>query len=447
MRKPASQTILRPANAAVAAAIVVAIGAEPTQAACNLAPLAPGDHTFTITWDGLDRTYDVHVPASVDGCKPVPLVLDFHGFTSTKEAQAAISGFRAKADAEGFVVVHPQGYMSSWNAGDFCCGEARANDLDDVGLMTAIAAEVGTFTNIDSSRMYVTGLSNGGAMSHRVACEAALVFAAAAPVAYPIDRNPVDQCLPARPVAVSHYHGYDDVVVPYYGGIFSMPVLDSFAYWGSVTGCTGMPTLTFDDGNRSTCETYETCADAVEINLCSLVGEHVLYTNLALDIADHAWAFLRRFTAPRPDRDGDGVPDADDNCPDVGNADQADSDCNCIGDACEAMSPVNLLRNDETTALDRQSPPYASIFVGTGANSLDPLGPSASPQAGEGPDPTANGSPDGDDLYLERVASPEADPDGLTLGDLGRPLVFYQLEGAAVQLKLTRLGQDIVASW
>ena len=94
-------------------------------------------------------------------------------------------------------------------------------------------------TNIDHSRVYATGLSNGGAMSQRIACDAADFFAATAPVSYPLDFLPLSKCVPSRPISVSHYHGFSDVVVPYDGGAFSVPVVDSFAQWRDVTGCVG----------------------------------------------------------------------------------------------------------------------------------------------------------------------------------------------------------------
>src|SRR6185503_15380828 len=106
-------------------------------------------------------------------------------------------------------------FGSSWNAGDFCCGNAQSQGLDDVGLAKAIVAEVSSKACIDPKRVYATGLSNGGAMSHRLACEAADVFAATAPVSYPLDFTPFDKCQPSRPIAVIHQHALGDAVVPY----------------------------------------------------------------------------------------------------------------------------------------------------------------------------------------------------------------------------------------
>src|SRR5205823_2754413 len=131
---------------------------------------------------GMMRVYDVQIPANYANTAAVPMVFDLHGYTSNKEQQAAISGWSDLAEKEGFVVVRPDGYQVSWNAGDFCCGQAQAMKLDDIGLMRAIAAAVQKRLCIDPKRIYFSGLSNGGAMSQRVACEAGDLFAMTAPV-------------------------------------------------------------------------------------------------------------------------------------------------------------------------------------------------------------------------------------------------------------------------
>ncbi len=332
MRRPTARLLL------VAFTLALLWGATPARAQCTPAALAVGDQTFSTHFDGLDRSYDVHVPASYDGSSPVPLVLDFHGYTSSKEAQAAISGFKGKADTEGFIIVHPQGHQNSWNGG-ICCGDAAwVLDLDDVGLALAIVNEVSSVANIDLSRIYATGLSNGGAMTQRIACDAAHVFAAAVPVSFPLGLAPFSQCQPSQPIALSHFHGLQDMIAPYNDpSSFLPPSPDSFAYWGQVNGCDpDSLSITFDDGMGSSCETFLSCQEGVEVELCSLVGTHVLYfDDDELPIEDAGWDFMSRFTNPLTDMDEDGILDVDDNCPAVSNASQTDVDEDCLGDACD----------------------------------------------------------------------------------------------------------------
>ncbi|HZO14509.1 MAG TPA: PHB depolymerase family esterase [Polyangiaceae bacterium] len=265
---------------------------------CERAGLPPGVHDFTTMFEGRRRVYELAVPLSYDGSAAIPLVFDFHGYTSNKDQQEQVSGIAALGETEGFAVVRPNGIGSSWNAGDFCCGQAQSEGLDDVGLMRAIVAEVSAAMCIDPARVYATGLSNGGALSHRIACEAADVFAAVAPVSYPLDFDPFDKCQPSRPIAVMHSHGAGDVIVPYDGSFYQPSTPESFAYWGQVNGCSGMPVETYAKDD-SVCQTYEQCGGGVEVTLCTIDGGHILYNNNdAVPVADLIWGFLSRFTLP-----------------------------------------------------------------------------------------------------------------------------------------------------
>jgi len=274
------------------------LAAHPTRAAGFL----PGDHLRALPFGGLVRTYRVHVPPSYDGSVPVPLVLDIHGLGSNAEQQEAISGMRAESDAHGFLAVYPQGVNDTWNAGT-CCGNAT---IDDVGFLRALVASIATEANIDGHRVYATGLSNGGAMTQRLACDAADVIAAAVPMAFPIPFRPLSACQPIRAMPVLTMMGLTDIVVPYNGGLFgSAP--STFAYWRDIDGCgRGAPDQVVERG-RSRCETYTACAQGAQAGLCSIFADslvgtpvegHVLYFNDDFVLADVAWQFLSGFTLP-----------------------------------------------------------------------------------------------------------------------------------------------------
>jgi polyhydroxybutyrate depolymerase len=271
-------------------------GAPPIE--CPATPRVPGVHQETIAFGGHDRVYEVQVPIAYDNSGPVPLVFDMHGYTSNKDQQELVSGFSSLAEDEGFLVVRPQGFQNSWNGGDFCCGAAQNEGLDDVGLMKAIVTEVSETLCVDPKRVYATGISNGGALSHRIACEAADIFAAVAPVAYPLDFDPFSTCQPSRPIAVMHSHGTNDLIVPYNGSGAMPATPESFAYWGQVNGCTGNPVETYTKGN-SHCDTYQSCGAGVEVTLCTVNGGHILYTNYdQVPIAALSWQFLKKHTLP-----------------------------------------------------------------------------------------------------------------------------------------------------
>jgi polyhydroxybutyrate depolymerase len=266
------------------------------------AALVPGDSTHMLEHGGLSRSYLLHVPPSYDGTTAVPLVLDFHGFGSYAAQQKAISGMVAVSDREGFLVVHPDGIGNAWNAGLCCPGAAP----DDVGFIRAVVAAVSAEGNVDASRVYATGLSNGGAISQRIACDAADLFAAAAPMAFPVPFRPLSECRPVRPIPVLTFMGLVDVLVRYEGGVFpSAPA--TFDYWHDVDGCAGTtPDAVVTQGD-SRCETFTRCASGVEAGLCSItaatfgglpIDGHILYLNDDFLLADVAWAFLSRFHLP-----------------------------------------------------------------------------------------------------------------------------------------------------
>lgn len=261
-----------------------------SSAGCSAATLMPGNHTETLEHDGRPREYLVHVPDSYAGDAPVPLVLDLHGLTSSAAQQAALSGWRDKSDEVGFIVVHPEGLNASWNGGDLCCGNSRATGVDDEGFMRAIVERLTSEACIDSKRVYATGLSNGGAMAHLLACRAADVFAATAPVSM---GNGVQGCAPSRPISVVMTRGTSDPLVAYDGGLFPGAVAD-FEAWSQLNACTGAAQV-----SDEVCETRSDCAGGVEVTLCTLAAGHVLYDNAeGFSVPDVVWATFERQTLP-----------------------------------------------------------------------------------------------------------------------------------------------------
>src|SRR5262245_34630628 len=203
-------------------------------AAASQSSLVPGETTMSIRVGVRNRTFLVHVPPSYTGLSPVPLVLDIHGLSSNSSQQAGLSGFREKSDEAGFIVAWPQGVGNSWNAFG-CCGTADLLNLNDPAFLRAVVARIGQLGNIDQSRIYITGLSNGGFMTHRMACEAADIFAAAAPVSAPLNTT-TSTCRPSRPITVVSFHGLNDLIVPYGGGVFQS-AQNSLATWASINVC------------------------------------------------------------------------------------------------------------------------------------------------------------------------------------------------------------------
>lgn len=112
----------------------------------------------------------MHTPVGYDPERPSPVVVNFHGRATTAQQQMLITGLLPIADASGFIAVHPVGIGQTWNAG-LCCGEAQTQGVDDVGFTRVLLDRLADELCVDPGRVYAMGLSNGGLMAHRVACE------------------------------------------------------------------------------------------------------------------------------------------------------------------------------------------------------------------------------------------------------------------------------------
>lgn len=232
--------------------------------ACSVDGLDAGNHEIAIEHDGRQRDYRLHLPANYDAQEPLPLVINFHGLGSNAIEQAAFSAMDPHADENGYAVVYPNGVENSWNGGDVCCGTASSEQIDDVAFTRALVADVATQACIDERRVYATGMSNGGFMSHRLACEASDLITAAAPVAGLLG-IPQETCQPERPIPIIHFYGTADSLVPY---DFAD---DVDAVWADRNGCTGEPTVTYQNGSV-TCSSHEDCEAGVTVTLCSAEG-------------------------------------------------------------------------------------------------------------------------------------------------------------------------------
>lgn len=173
------------------------------------APVAAGESTVTTTSGGVERSYVRHVPPAHDGATPVPVVVDFHGYSEGAVVHVQMSRLGAYGDEQGFVTITPQGLgeVPRW---DTALGSA------DLAFFGDLLDELERTLCLDTNRVFVTGLSNGAFMTSAIACAYADRVAAVAPVAGIRD---VEGCEPARPVPVVAFHGTDDGFVTYDGGL------------------------------------------------------------------------------------------------------------------------------------------------------------------------------------------------------------------------------------
>jgi polyhydroxybutyrate depolymerase len=259
---------------------------EDVAVACPAAAamLEPGDTTRTIDVAGVQRSFLIHAPPAYDGATRLPVVFDFHGLGGNSNQQKNLSRWDDVGDAEGFITVYPQGIENSWNAG-LCC-----SDGDDVTFVRQIISTLASDTCIDTRRIFASGCSNGGGMSYKLACEAADVIAAVAPVDFDcVDGAGCGDCAPERPITVVQFRGTNDQLVPYGGNGPFAGAQANLATWSEINECTGEPAALAESTG---CEAPATCGADVQTILCTVQNGTHCGSYGSFDIANVAWRVL-----------------------------------------------------------------------------------------------------------------------------------------------------------
>lgn len=200
-------------------------------AACSEAR-APGPTDFVA---GGDRPVTVHVPPTADAAG-APLLIVLHGYTASGAEMEDWLRLGEAADQRGVVWAFPDGTTDVrgdrfWNATDACCG--FGSDVDDSTYLAGLVDEIAATTAIDPKRVYFVGHSNGGFMSHRMACDHADKVTAIVSISGVTFVDPAD-CAASRPVAVLQIHGTDDETIRYEGGTIEGALLHPPTYPGAV---------------------------------------------------------------------------------------------------------------------------------------------------------------------------------------------------------------------
>jgi len=238
-------------------------------AAALLAPAAAAEEH--ITSGGLDRTYTL-----VDGARgnaPAPLVIVLHGGGGSGSSVMKSSGFGQLARDKGFIGVFPDGSgrVGTWNAAG-CCGSALRDNVDDVGFIRDVIADVKSQHNVDPSRIYLVGMSNGAMLTHRAAIALSGEIAAAGTVVGAMFGG---EPMPASPVPIVILNAADDDTVPVAGGMSPrrmvaraqtmpfQPAAYQASFWAKADGCAA-PAVT-EQNAGFTRQSWTGCAAGSEV--------------------------------------------------------------------------------------------------------------------------------------------------------------------------------------
>ena len=275
----------------------------------------PINQTIVLRVGQTERSYIVHVPPGITQGKPFPVVLNFHGGGGNAALQIKRSLMDDVADRSQFLLIYPEGTpgtlpgLRTWNAGS-CCGRAARERVDDVAFVRALMVDAAERWLIDPNRIYATGMSNGGMMAYRLACELSDKIAAIAVVSATLEVQP---CTPSRPISVMSIHGTADDSVPFDGGasknrwangqIFnSVPA--SIAFWKGHDACPEEERITYQRG-RVTCRNCGPCQGNTDVTLCVVEGGGHAWpggtppnrrevTDSDFNASEEIWRFLTR---------------------------------------------------------------------------------------------------------------------------------------------------------
>ncbi len=266
-----------------------------------------------MTFDGEERSFILHKPASYCDEKSHPLVLVLHGLMQTPERIMRMTNFNEIADREGFLAVYPVGLKASWNASD------RKNGADDIAFLSGLIDSLGSQYSIDHSRVYVCGFSNGGFMSYKLACELPEKITAMASVAGTMWRNQEPVCQPDYAVPVLQIHGTDDMIVGFDGNDHFASSEEVVKFWKLKNGCTDSGEvevlLRTDKRGEPLVErvVYGPCLDQSEVVMMVLHGGGHIWPGSTVpsifseffsefEASEEIWLFFSRFY-----RDSSGV--------------------------------------------------------------------------------------------------------------------------------------------
>ena len=261
----------------------------------------------TLVSSGEKRVYLLYVPPSYDPTRPAPLVISMHGAALWPTVQKDISGWNKVADENGFLVVYPAGLQHGlyvWRV------EQGPGLAIDVRFSADLIDKLRATYNIDPSRIYADGLSNGGGMAFALSCTMPDRIAAVGMVG-PALTLPWNGCPDPRPVPVIAFHGTADPAAPYNGGSSwvtrsefpSIPVW--MTHWAQRNGCAPSPSVSrvAPDVTR---RTYTHCTDNAAVVFYTIQGGGHTWpggrplpewfvgpTSRSIDASREMWAFFR----------------------------------------------------------------------------------------------------------------------------------------------------------
>ena len=266
----------------------------------------------SIKHNGIARSYLVHVPDAVFDDETHPLLIALHedGGSARSLLRLTQGEFNEMANEHGYLVVYPEALKKQWSKDLKVEGENQ--EVDDVGFISMLIKSLAKEHNIDTNRIFITGMSSGGLMAFRLACELPGVFRAIAPIAVTMPDPYASSCHNVDGTSLLLMNGTEDPIVPYTGGAYNgtqrnrlemLSPEQTVVHWLNKNGCPShakeelLPDLDRKDGTTVVRYDYSGCGDGVNVRRYQING------------GGHAWPGGRQ--ASREDRIGRASRDVD----------------------------------------------------------------------------------------------------------------------------------------
>lgn len=244
--------------------------AQNTASGDGVSSVSPGaSATLSLTFNGVERTYILHVPAEYDTAKKYALMISYHGEGGSGLGQEQKTGFDVVADKNGFLVAYPSAVKGDWQL---------TGSGSDIEFTKSLIAAIEQAYSIDSSRIYVSGFSAGGGVAMALACAATDKVAGMAYASNTLGSRKVQQCHPSLPIATVGFSGTKDV-----GS--DADTRNNYSYqqtaefWATQNGCNATPavshfpdTLTTGAKVTDTKQVWGGCKNGVTVTLYIIEG-------------------------------------------------------------------------------------------------------------------------------------------------------------------------------
>ncbi len=258
----------------------------------QVTPNAPtGKMIKELTVNGITREYIIYVPENYNVTTAFPLLLSFHGLTSNMEFNYSYTNFDELAERENFIVVHPNGISNTWTV--------SANDDTDIDFIVSLLNQLEEDYNIESNRIYSTGMSMGGFFSFSLACRISDRIAAVASVTGSMYQPAINNCSPVKPMPILQIHGTEDGVAQY------SSVAGLLDFWTTHNNTDALPIISnipdSDTGDGSTVERYEYLNgdNDVEVQHLKITGGGHEWPgfqgNMDINASEEVWSFVKAF--------------------------------------------------------------------------------------------------------------------------------------------------------